>query len=332
MTVSTVSSNTAPDCCRPFGTYLDLDCDIALPVPFVLDYETLQIPISIKARLIGPENAPVILALAGISANRNVTDSHTQSGWWTESVGSGKPIDTRYYRVLSFDFFPGDSDALNCVTPNDQARIARIICDYFNITRLEAFIGYSYGGMVALAFGQLFPERVKQLIVTSAAHRPHPLGTAWRSVQRKIVQFGLESGQPTRAMSLARELGMTTYRTAQEFGTRFARSRQSNDRFEVEDYLESRGQAFCTKMSPQRYLALSESIDLHHVSPEAITVPTTLIGCRQDQLVPIEEIRLLQKQLPYAITRYEFDSIYGHDAFLKETQLIGDLIQTALAS
>jgi homoserine O-acetyltransferase len=319
---------------------LDIDCSIQLNTPFALDFTVLQGNVSIKARLVGPENAPVVLALGGISANRHVCDQVThsqtvaQSGWWRDFAGPGKVLDTQTYRLLSFDFLPGDEDLTTPplkITPQDQARIARLVCDYFGIEQLHAFVGSSYGGMVALCFGALYPERVKQLIVACAAHRPHPMGTAWRSIQRKIVQFGLETQQPDRALSLARELGMTTYRTPQEFGERFAVTEPALGS-PVEEYLETRGQAFIGRMSPQRYLSLSHSIDLHNVDPTQIDVPVTYIGFRQDQLVPIEEIRTLVAQLPQAKECFEFDSIFGHDAFLKEIELMSGVIHRALGN
>jgi homoserine O-acetyltransferase/O-succinyltransferase len=341
-------SSTVDACCKPNtvsecfeNSYLDLDCTIQIPTPFALDYGILEGNVSVKARLAGPENAPVILALGGISANRHVFDSstHTQhaieTGWWRDFAGPGRVLDSQKFRLLSFDFLPGDELVANApltITPQDQARLARLICDYFGIQQLYAFVGSSYGGMVALSFGALFPEQVQQIVVACAAHRPHPMGTAWRSIQRKIVRFGLETAQPDRALSLARELGMTTYRTAQEFGERFSTETDCAERphFAVEDYLETRGQAFIGKMTPHRYLSLSQSIDLHQVDPSQIHVPVTLIGFKQDQLVPIEEVRLLHAQLPQPRQCFEFDSIYGHDAFLKEVALMAGVLRHAL--
>jgi homoserine O-acetyltransferase len=280
--------------------------------------------------------------LGGISANRHVCGTLAKPGWWQDLAGPGRPLDTQRYRVLSFDFFPGNQDLaenLLSITPNDQARIARVVCDYFGIQQLHAFIGASYGGMVALSFGAQFPDCVARLIVACAAHRPHPMGTAWRSIQRKIVQFGLETCQPERALGLARELGMTTYRTAEEFGERFSATsttQTDNDapqnRSSVEEYLETRGQAFIGRMSPERYLALSKSIDLHAIDPKQVQVPVTFISCRQDQLVPVEEVRLLHRELPKKGALIEFDSIYGHDAFLKEPKFLGQVLTRILNS
>lgn len=319
-----------------YGPHVDLDLDIPLPESMLLDYGILKQSPAIRARIVGPQHAPAVFVLGGISANRNPADRVDGTrGWWRELIGQGCAVDTRNFRVVSFDFFPSDElaqEAIQTITPNDQARLANLVCEALGIEKLHTFIGASYGGMVGLGFALLFPQKLERLVVACAAHRPHPMGTAWRSIQRKIVRFGIESGQPQKGISLARELGMTTYRTSKEFGERFDRTIQHEEsgvyRFDVEHYLEHHGQEFVGRMTPERYLRLSESIDLHAVDPQHIQVPVTLIACRQDQLVPVEEVRLLHQQLAHPATRYEFDSVYGHDAFLKETQVITDILAT----
>ncbi len=310
-------------------SYQDIDCQITLPTPLRLEYGLFDFPVSVRARLVGPVKAPVFCVLGGISANRFVSPNPEtqQSGWWSALCGPEKTLDTRKFRILSFEFFPSDAEAtaLNLpVTPTDQARIAAVICNYFGIKQLAAFIGASYGGMVALSFGELFPERVQELLVLCAAHHPDPLGSAWRSIQRKILRFGMETQQPDRALSLARELGMTTYRTSQEFRQRFS------DRTELEAYLQSQGRAFIGRMSPERYLALSESIDLHHVDPKQIHVPVTVVGFTHDQLVPIESITDLYDALPMKKQCYTHHSLYGHDAFLKEIPYLESIFRQVI--
>ena len=60
--------------------------------------------------------------------------------------------------------------------------------------------------MVGLAFAELYPDWAEQLIVVSAAHRAHPQATAWRGIQRRILQFAVAAGRPEEGVALAREL------------------------------------------------------------------------------------------------------------------------------
>ena len=114
------------------------------------------------------------------------------------------------------------------------------VLDHLGIEKLAAIVGASYGGMVALAFGERYPQRVERLIVISAADQPHPMATAWRSVQRNIARLGSRQRLPTQALELARALAMSTYRSPEEFAARFRAAPRMDDGrpvFPVEEYL-----------------------------------------------------------------------------------------------
>src|SRR6476620_901780 len=102
--------------------------------------------------------------------------------------------------------------------------------------------------MVALAFAELFSERLERLVVISAAHESHGMTTALRTLQRRVVELGLDTGSVDNAMSIARGVAMTTYRSAAEFAERFSsvplRTTPSDARFEVDEYLRACGERF----------------------------------------------------------------------------------------
>jgi homoserine O-acetyltransferase len=187
--------------------------------------------------------------------------------------------------------------------------------------------------MIALAFGEIFPDWAEQLVVVSAAHRPHPLATAWRGIQRRILQLGLETGRVDQAVGLARELAMTTYRTADEFGWRFAPAAppEAGQPYPVCDYLIARGAGYAEQTSAARWIALSDSLDRHAVAPEAVRCPLTLLGFTSDRLVPIEDLRELAARAPNLRRLEEAASIFGHDAFLKERELVGRALHDTLS-
>jgi homoserine O-acetyltransferase len=126
---------------------------------------------------------------------------------------------------------------------------------------------------------------------------------------------------------------MTTYRSEREFAERCATApvfRDGRYRFGEEDWLEAAGASFSQRFAPDRFLALSESIDLHAVAPEDVRVPTTLIGFSSDRLVPLSDLCELQRRCGAPAPLHVIDSRYGHDAFLKEPDKIGPLIADAL--
>ena len=284
----------------------------------------------------GAAGAPTVIVQGGISADRDVTalDGDVAPGWWQALVGSGAAIDLERWRVLAIDWLTPNQLGAGSVSSEDQADALAALLGELGIVQVHAFVGSSYGAMVALAFAARHPRRVERLLLLAGAHRPHPLSTAQRSVQRGIVRLGQASGQADEALALARQLAITTYRGSAEFGRRFAGGPEWRDErfhFPVEDYLEHQGRRFVARFDAERFLALSESIDLHDVQPEQVPTRTTLIGFPSDRLVPLADLCELQRRLHGPATLEVVESPYGHDAFLKEPEQLAPLLREALA-
>ncbi len=290
-------------------------------------------------RLAGAPAAPVIVALGGISAHRRVfDDAQPREGWWHEVAGAGRALDSTRLRILGIDYLGGSGESSGpvsggvfpSVSTYDQAQALCALLDHLRIERVRAIVGASYGGMVGLAFAERYPERLEQLLVISAADRAHPMATAWRSVQRHMVRFALSAGRGAEGMEVARALAMTTYRSPEEFAARFGHvPRQMDGRFvfPVEEYLFARGRAYAARYLAESFLCLSESIDLHAVDAARIATPTALVAVREDQLVPLADMRALAARLPRA-RLHELRSLHGHDAFLKEAGALQPLFES----
>jgi len=290
---------------------------------------------------VGDPSLPTVVALGGISAHRRPYDPVTPAnGWWSSVVAQGGAIPAEKYRILSFDYLggsgvtsgPKDSLTYPSISTFDQAELLRAVMTHLDVPTIHAFVGASYGGMVGLAFAVRYPELLQRLVILSAAHRAHPMATAWRSVQRRIVRMGDRLGDTRSALSLARALAMSTYRTPDEFEERFDREpRQTSEGFvfPVEEYLMARGEQYASRYAAGSFVALSESIDLHRIDPAQVRVPVFALAVIEDQLVPIEDMRQLAAALP-TCTLTEISSIFGHDAFLKEAQQLRSFFANSL--
>lgn len=296
--------------------------------------------VDIGFALYGDPALPLVVVLGGISAGRNVTGVH-HPAWWQDFVGDGHAIDTRRFSVLGIDFLGGAGASTGATGPGfpaistaDQARAIAAVLDSLGVVRVHGMVGSSYGGMVALAFASRHAGRLGRLVVISAAHESHPMATALRTLQRRAVRLGLDSGRVDEGLAIARGIAMTTYRTAEEFADRFGVAPESTPggfRFPVEEYLEHHGASFVRRFSPWSFLCLSESIDLHRVDPARITVPTTLVAVQGDALVPPWQMKTLAERLGGPVRSIEIPSIYGHDAFLKEIDSVSEIIHTTLS-
>ncbi len=295
-----------------------------------------------RFEITGPPHGPVVIAAGGISANAHVTatEADPSAGWWEGVVGPCRAIDTTYFRAVAIDFLDGgrgtDGRPERTVTTHDQAHAIARVLDRLAVQRAAAFVGASYGGMVGLAFAERYPERLDRLVAISAPHEPHPMATALRALQRRIVCLGLDTGEVTDALAIARGLAMTTYRSAREFGARFATApveAWANDAiFPVDGYLRHHGERFAARWAPERFLALSLSTDLHRVNPAAITTPTTVVAAEGDAIVFREQLDALAASLAGPVHLAELATTTGHDAFLTEPERLGAILEFALST
>ena len=321
-------------------------CLLHLPLAFPLEKGGELRGAHLAYELFGPEDAPLVVVQGGISAGRKVTKGpHDRDpGWWGDFVGAGCSIDTDRYRVLGLDYLGGAGASTGpanwcsegpfpAVTSQDQARATALLFDHLRVSQAHLFVGASYGGMVGLAIAVEFPDRLRRVLSISGAHDSHPMATAWRSLQRRIVELGMAHGATAEAVALARGLAMATYRSHAEFRKRFGtepEARGGRLHFPVEAYLRARGDDFAEHFPPETFLCLSQAIDLHNIDPAAVTVPTTLVGVTSDQLVPLSQMRDLADRITAPCELVELESIYGHDAFLKEVKALRPILAQAL--
>jgi homoserine O-acetyltransferase/O-succinyltransferase len=326
--------------------------DVAQSGPAAIRDSVLELPASwrlhhgdaldnprVAYRLVGPRDAAVVAVLGGISAHRHLIGPE---GWWPDVVGPHLGVDTTRFRVLGIDYLgglggsstPDGGSTFPPVSSIDQAEVLRQVVLKLGLTSLHAIVGASYGGMVALSFAARHASLVDRIVILSAADRAQVLSTAWRSVQRQIVREAIARGDGPAGLKLARALAMATYRSQTEFAMRFggpAVRDAERFRFPVEGYLFARGDDYVQKYRAESFLALSESIDLHDVDAAQVRTPTTLIAVREDQLVPFNDMQALAARLGGPRQLIEINSIFGHDAFLKETSVLNPILKKALA-
>ena len=297
----------------------------------------------IRYEVWGAESGPAVVVLGGISASRHVARNNLDqsAGWWDAVVGTRRAVDTDRFRVIGIDYLtslrgaPDRALIAPTVTTFHQARAVCAVLDTLDVQAARAIVGASYGGMVALAFAARHASRVERIVVIGAAHESDPLTTTLRAIQRRIVTLAEAAGVPAEGVALARALAMTTYRTRAEFASRFpmtARPTAGGVTFPAEEYVIARGRDYATRTTAHDLRALTLSLDLHSVAPEDITVPATLIGVREDQLVPIDKIRELCARLGASATLIELSSVHGHDSFLNDSGQMAPFIAAAVST
>lgn len=306
-----------------------------------------------------------VLICTGLSPSAHAASSAEDpaAGWWEDMIGPGKPIDTERWFVVCFNALgscfgstgPASPDPatgkpyqLNfpTLTLEDNAAVAARLLDCLEIDQLACVVGNSMGGMTALAFSIMFPQRTRHLVSISSAARAMPFAIALRSLQRELVRSDphwnggayAPDQPPVAGMRLARKLGMVTYRSAAEWRQRFGRERISQSassgdmfgpEFEIESYLQAHAQKFTGAFDANCYLYLSRAMDLfdaaeHGGSVEAgvahvAAASALVIGVHTDFLFPLWQQKELADALNdsgCAVTYHALKSIQGHDSFL----------------
>ena len=316
MPASSQTKSAQPSCRFRHGV-------LALPDPFRLesgaDIERAQL----TWQCAGPEGAPLVVVLGGISAHARCC-SADGGGWWESQCGDGRALDTNRFQLLGVDWLGGAaaSSAANGVdiSAADQARALLLLVNRLGRRRVHLLVGASYGGCVAQHLAVLLGARLRHLVLLCSAHRSSAFALALRHVQRAILDLG---GDSAAALALARELAILGYVTAAEIESRFL------DVDAVVPWLEHHGGKFAARFSADAYRCLGRSLDTHRIDPATIRMPTILFGVRDDVLVPPQ---LLHEFAAHAACceHVEISSIHGHDAFLKETDAVGAVLRMAL--
>ncbi len=300
---------------------------LALPAEFVLESGEILRNGRLAWHCEGPESAPLVIVLGGISAHRWFCQPDGR-GWWQSQFGPGKAVDTRAFRVLGIDW-PGGAgasssanteDGLLTISTSDQARALLLLLNRFGVRQVHALIGASYGGSVAQHLAALLGPRVRRLVVLCAAHRSSQYALSVRHVQRAILDLGADSDA---ALELARALALLGYRTPEGIEQRFAKG-------DVLGWLGHHGRSFARRFDTHAYRCLGASLDTHRIDPESIRVPTSLFNVREDLLVPSSLAHEFATRCGGGCELVEISSTYGHDAFLKEDVAVSELFRSAL--
>jgi homoserine O-acetyltransferase/O-succinyltransferase len=362
-----------------------------LPSPFAMRRGDALIGAQVAFETWGTLNAAQdngILILTGLSPGAHAASSEADpsAGWWEEMLGPGKHIDTTRWFVICVNSLGSSKGSTGAASTNPQTgKVYRLgfpdltLEDVANagyelvrglgIERLACLIGNSMGGMSALAYLLQHPGSVRAHVSISTAPQAQPFAIAIRSLQREAIRLDPQWNQgnydddhyPEAGMSIARKLGVITYRSAMEWVGRFARIRLDHDQrdeddpfgaeFAVESYLVGHAKKFVRSFDPNCYLYLSRASDwfdvVEHVPAgesagnkvraalAKIDVDSALvIGVSTDILFPLTQQEQIAEGLRAAGAEVDFvalDSPQGHDAFLVDVARFGAAIAGFLA-
>jgi homoserine O-acetyltransferase len=248
------------------------------------------------------------------------------------------------------------------VSIRDNVRAQARLLDSLGIRRLRLVMGGSIGGMQALDWTIHDPGRVECAAVIGVAPLS-AMGLALNHLQRQAIEhdpewaggYYLPQRPPRQGLSLARQIAMLSYKSAELFNERFGRNPNRNGedpwgldnqgggliggRFDIAGYLDHQGERFNDRFDANSYLAILRTMDtwdpLHGCSSPAeafgrIRARLCFVGISSDWLFPAQEVsdfvNTIRKAGVHADYR-EMTSNHGHDAFLAEQAELLRLLQ-----
>jgi len=178
-------------------------------------------------------------------------------------------------------------------------RHAKQLADALNIDVWAAVIGGSLGGMQAMRWALEYPDRLKHCLVLASAMSLTPQNIAFNELARRAITADpnycdghyLEAGkQPNKGLALARMIAHVTYVSQDDLEQRFGRDlkvgsfEQGLDtelEFEVESYLNYKGDQFSAQFDANTYLLITRMLDVFDLSREYNNDPVTAFSHAQ---------------------------------------------------
>ena len=311
--------------------------------------------------------------VAGVSAS-----DPNDVGWWDNMVGPGKPVDTNQFFVIGVNNLGscfGSTGPMSAnpatgkpygasfpvVTVEDWVNAQARVADHFQIEKFAAVMGGSLGGMQAMAWSMMYPDRIGHCIVIASTPKLSAQNIAFNEVARSAIlsdpdfhggDYYAHDVKPRRGLRVARMIGHITYLSdddmAEKFGRELRRADGASDEynfnfdveFEVESYLRYQGEKFADYFDANTYLLITRALDYFDpaksfannlsAAMKNIAAKFLVVSFTTDWRFAPERSREIVKALldnKLDVTYGEIDAPHGHDAFLLEDPRYHNLVR-----
>jgi homoserine O-acetyltransferase len=351
--------------------------------PLALDGGRTLAPYTIAYQTWGTLNADrsnAILIFHALSGDSQVAGDHEdgRSGWWDLMVGPGRAFDTDRYFIICANVLGGCKGSTGpsstnpatgqpyamefpVITINDMVRAQRPLLTLLGIEKLHTVTGGSMGGMLALAFTQLYPEMTERAIVLASAHANHAQAIAWNKIGRRAIMndplwrggnyYDSPQGPPKHGLAVARMIGHVTYISEGAMDRKFGRALQSAEKesysfnvdYSVESYLAYQGQIFHQRFDANSYLYITRAIDYFDFTAKTGGDLTTAFAQTRARFLflsydadwlyspeRMEAMAVAGKAVGREAVHHKIHAPLGHDAFLVQKEPQTELIREFL--
>ncbi|MCA9401340.1 MAG: homoserine O-acetyltransferase [Candidatus Omnitrophica bacterium] len=335
--------------------------------PITLAYETYG--------ALMPDQSNAILIFHALTGDAHAAGWHEgdkKPGWWDSMIGSGKAFDTDKYFIICCNVLgsckgttgPASINpktnkpyglSFPVVTIEDMIAVQKQLIDHLGIKKLLCAAGGSMGGLQAMQWAIDYPDTLDSCISIACNYRHTAQQIALHEVARQAIMsdpnwhggdYYSKGVVPKSGMAVSRMVGHITYMSEKSMEEKFGRKLQDKEKlgydfsldFEVESYLNYRGQSFVERFDANSYLYLSKALDYFDLSADRklseafkpAICDFLIVSFTSDWLYPSYHSKAMVKALKandLNVSDIEIKSDYGHDAFLVEVEDQSNLIK-----
>jgi homoserine O-acetyltransferase len=316
------------------------------------------------------DKSNAVLVCHALNASHHVAgvyaDQPKNVGWWDNMVGPGKPLDTNEFFVIGVNNLGscfGSTGPMHnnpatgkpygadfpVVTVEDWVRAQALLADVMGIQQFAAVMGGSLGGMQALAWSIMFPERLRHCVVIASTPKLSAQNIAFNDVARQAIMtdpdfhggdFYAHKVVPRNGLRVARMIGHITYLSNDDMAEKFGRELRTGEYqfgfgvdFEIESYLRYQGDKFADYFDANTYLLITKALDYFDPArafggdlSKALANTKAhflLVSFGTDWRFAPERSREIVQALvdnKRTVSYAEIDAPHGHDAFLLEDE------------
>ena len=330
----------------------------ALLADYTLVYETYG--------QLNADKSNAVLVCHALNASHHVAGVYEGQpknvGWWDNMVGPGKPLDTDRFFVIGVNN-PGScfgstgpmhtnpatgkpyGASFPVVTVEDWVHAQARLADALGIRQFAAVMGGSLGGMQALSWSMLYPDRIANCLVIASTPKLTAQNIAFNDVARQAIltdpdfhdgDYYAHGVVPRNGLRVARMIGHITYLSDDDMAEKFGRDLRGTDYqfgygvdFVIESYLRYQGDKFSEYFDANTYLLITKALDYFDPARAfngdlAAALANTqaeflLVSFTTDWRFAPERSREMVQALvrnDRRLTYAEIDAPHGHDAFL----------------
>lgn len=321
------------------------------------------------------DKSNAVLVCHALNASHHVAgyyaDNPKNVGWWDNMVGPGKALDTDKFFVIGVNNLGscfGSTGPMHInpetgkqygaafpvVTVEDWVAAQARLADQLGIQQFAAVMGGSLGGMQALAWSIMYPERLRHCLVIASTPKLSAQNIAFNDVARQAIlsdpdyhggDFYEHSVVPKNGLKVARMIGHITYLSDDVMNAKFGRILRSavegevagldyrystqDVEFQIESYLRYQGDKFSEYFDANTYLLITRALDYFDPARNhggklstalaQATAKFLLVSFKTDwRFSPARSRELVKALLDNRrnVSYAEIDAPHGHDAFL----------------